>query len=58
MFWYLFFAIVYLFVLAALLVFIAGASKLAKHAEAEDRMRPHRNGPPDLHIHERYRGAA
>ena len=58
MFGYLVFAVIYLVVLAALLVFIAGASKLTKHAEAEDRMRPHRNGPADLHIHERYRKAA
>jgi uncharacterized membrane protein len=58
MFWYLVFAILYLVVLAALLVFIAGASKLAKQAEAEDRMCPHRNGPADLHIRDRYRDAA
>jgi len=58
MFWYLVFAIVYLVVLAVLLVFIAGASKLAKHAEVEDRMRPHRNGPADLHVRKRYRDAA
>ncbi len=58
MFWYLIFTVLYLLVLAALLAFIAGASKLAKHAEAEDRMRPHRNGPADLHIRDRYRRAA
>ena len=58
MFWYLVFAVIYLVALAVLLAFIAGASKLAKHAEAQDRMRPHRNGPADLHIRDRYRRAA
>ena len=59
MFWYLVFAIVYLAVLFGLLVFIAGASKLAKHAEAEDRMRPHRRGPADLRsVRRHYRDAA
>lgn len=58
MFWYLGFAVIYFLVLAALLVFIAGASKLAKHAGSDDRMRPHQNGPADLHIRDRYRDAA
>lgn len=59
MFWYLVFAIVYLVILAGLLVFIAGATKLSHLAEAEDRMRPRRYGPTDLHISpKRYRDAA
>ena len=59
MFWYLVFAVVYLLVLAGLLVFIAGATKLSHQAEAEDRMRPRRCGPADLHIPaKRYRDAA
>jgi len=59
MFWYIVFAIVYLVALLVLLVFIAGATKLARHAEAEDRMRPRRCGPADLRISpKRYRDAA
>lgn len=58
MFWYVVFAIAYLIVLAALLVFIASASKFAKHSEAEDRMRPHGKAKARLHIRKDYRDAA
>lgn len=57
MFWYLIFALIYLLALAALLVFIASASRLAKHVEAGHHL-SHPNGPADLHIRDRYRDAA
>jgi len=58
MLWYLLFAIVYLIVLAALLVFIAAASGLPKRGEAKDRMRPRAKAQARLLVRKHYRDAA
>jgi len=38
--WYLVLSVVYVVLLVLVLLFVAGATKLAKKAEAQDRMRP------------------
>jgi hypothetical protein len=58
MHWYTIFAVVYFALLAVVLTFLAGATRLANEAEAKDRMRPHRNGPPRSYPPKRYRDAA